>query len=90
MAGSRGGGKKERRGEALTGGARARKRGKEARLGWPMEDGLATDVEARIGRWEAEISRCGGGDRPMGSGDRPMWSELGLGAGGAGQPMWAG
>jgi hypothetical protein len=52
-------GKKERRREALTGGARARKRGEEAWLGRADGDGLAAD--------------CGGGDRPMGSGDRPMW-----------------
>jgi hypothetical protein len=55
--------------------------GEEARLGLADGGGLRP--------MEAGRGRCGGGDRPMGSGDRPMWSELGLGAGGAGRPMGA-
>jgi hypothetical protein len=89
-AGVRGRRKRREEGGADGWGQRARKRGEEARLGLADGDGLAADVEAGIGRWKAQIGRCGGGDRPMGSGDRPMWSELGLGAGGARRPMWAG
>jgi hypothetical protein len=60
--------------EALTGGARELEReGRRHGSGWPMEtdwrpmwrrgsaDGKrrSADVEAGIGRWEAEIGRCG-------------------------------
>jgi hypothetical protein len=74
-------GKKERRGEALKGGARARKREKEARLG--RADGKTEAADAGRPMWRARESADG-------SRARPMRSELGLGAGGTGRPMWAG
>jgi hypothetical protein len=56
------GGRRERRGKALTCGVREPEReGRRYSSGWPMESG---------------DRRMGSGDRPMGNGDRPMWSEL--------------
>jgi hypothetical protein len=58
-AGVRGRRKRREEGGADGWGQRARKRGEEARLGLADGDGLAADVEAGIGRWKAEIGRCG-------------------------------
>jgi hypothetical protein len=93
-AGVQGRRKRREEGGADGWGQRARKRGQEARLGLADGDGLAADVEAGIGRWEAEIGRwrqagsakqkqCEGKERVWfrGAADAASWTDVGRGGG---------
>jgi hypothetical protein len=91
-AGVRGRRKRREEGGADGWGQRAKKTGEEARLGLADGDGLAADVEAGIGRWEAEIGRwgqagsakqkqCEGKERVWfrGAADVASWTDVGRG-----------